>query len=174
MHRCRTGKRELMEKHTLHVSIIGGGIGGLAAACADASPGHRGRGLRAQSRIARDQGGLDLVGECGCRSCGNLVWPMPWPRSVLASPPLSAGPGEGNDWAAYGWAASNGGWEPPALASIALIYCDYWWARLIWRASTCMRTASASGQSKGMSSLTSPMGTSCRRTCWWVRMGCIP
>jgi phytoene dehydrogenase-like protein len=34
MHRCRTGKSELMEKHTLHVSIIGGGIGGLAAACA--------------------------------------------------------------------------------------------------------------------------------------------
>ncbi len=32
MHRCRTGERELMEKHTLHVSIIGGGIGGLAAA----------------------------------------------------------------------------------------------------------------------------------------------
>src|SRR5713101_1841641 len=34
MHRCRIGKRELMEKHTLHVSIIGGGIGGLATACA--------------------------------------------------------------------------------------------------------------------------------------------
>ena len=34
MHRCRTGKRELMEKHALHVSIIGGGIGGLAAASA--------------------------------------------------------------------------------------------------------------------------------------------
>jgi 2-polyprenyl-6-methoxyphenol hydroxylase-like FAD-dependent oxidoreductase len=34
MHRCRTGERELMEKHTLHVSIIGGGIGGLAAAAA--------------------------------------------------------------------------------------------------------------------------------------------
>src|SRR5437879_1420722 len=32
MHRCRIGERELMEKHTLHVSIIGGGIGGLAAA----------------------------------------------------------------------------------------------------------------------------------------------
>src|SRR2546429_6792742 len=31
MHRCRTVERELMEKHTLHVSIIGGGIGGLAA-----------------------------------------------------------------------------------------------------------------------------------------------
>ena len=34
MHRCKIGKRELMEKHALHVSIIGGGIGGLAAACA--------------------------------------------------------------------------------------------------------------------------------------------
>src|SRR6266566_3493767 len=34
MHRCRTGERELMEKHALHVSIIGGGIGGLAAASA--------------------------------------------------------------------------------------------------------------------------------------------
>jgi flavin-dependent dehydrogenase len=34
MHRCRTGELELMEKHTLHVSIIGGGIGGLAAASA--------------------------------------------------------------------------------------------------------------------------------------------
>jgi hypothetical protein len=34
MRRCRTGEWELMEKHTLHVSIIGGGIGGLAAACA--------------------------------------------------------------------------------------------------------------------------------------------
>src|SRR5260221_13823310 len=34
MHLCRTGKRELMEKHALHVSIIGGGIGGLATASA--------------------------------------------------------------------------------------------------------------------------------------------
>src|ERR1700736_1701765 len=34
MQRCRTGERELMEKHVLHVSIIGGGIGGLAAAAA--------------------------------------------------------------------------------------------------------------------------------------------
>ncbi len=34
MHLCRTGERELMEKHSLHVSIIGGGIGGLAAASA--------------------------------------------------------------------------------------------------------------------------------------------
>src|SRR3989454_12089833 len=32
MHRCRTGERELMEKHALHVSIIGSGIGGMAAA----------------------------------------------------------------------------------------------------------------------------------------------
>src|SRR5438128_10938191 len=34
MHLCRTGERELMEKHSFHVSIIGGGIGGLAAASA--------------------------------------------------------------------------------------------------------------------------------------------
>ena len=34
MHRCRTGERELMEKYAFHVSIIGGGIGGLAAASA--------------------------------------------------------------------------------------------------------------------------------------------
>src|SRR5712671_53588 len=34
MHLCKTGERELMEKHSLHVSIIGGGIGGLAAAAA--------------------------------------------------------------------------------------------------------------------------------------------
>ena len=34
MHLCRTGERELMEKHSLHVSIIGGGIGGLAVASA--------------------------------------------------------------------------------------------------------------------------------------------
>src|SRR6266852_2787146 len=34
MNRCRTGKRELMEKHSLQVSIIGGGIGGLATALA--------------------------------------------------------------------------------------------------------------------------------------------
>jgi hypothetical protein len=33
MHRCRTGELELMEKHALHVSIIGG-ISGLAAASA--------------------------------------------------------------------------------------------------------------------------------------------
>jgi 2-polyprenyl-6-methoxyphenol hydroxylase-like FAD-dependent oxidoreductase len=65
-----------MEKHTLHVSIIGDGIGGLAAACADTSPGHPGHGLRAQSRTARDRGGLDPVGECGCRSCGTWVWAM--------------------------------------------------------------------------------------------------
>src|SRR2546425_11431379 len=32
MHRCKIGEWKLMEKHTLHVSIIGGGIGGLAAA----------------------------------------------------------------------------------------------------------------------------------------------
>ncbi len=30
MHLCKTGERELMEKYSLHVSIIGGGIGGLA------------------------------------------------------------------------------------------------------------------------------------------------
>ncbi len=34
MHLCKTGERELMEKHSLHVSIIGGGIGGLATASA--------------------------------------------------------------------------------------------------------------------------------------------
>src|SRR6202162_2652591 len=34
MHRCRTSERELMEKHALHVSIIGGGMGVLAAASA--------------------------------------------------------------------------------------------------------------------------------------------
>src|SRR5216684_1148674 len=34
MHRRKPGERELMEKHALHVSIIGGGIGGLAAASA--------------------------------------------------------------------------------------------------------------------------------------------
>ena len=34
MHLCRTGERELMEKHSLHVGIIGGGIGGLAVASA--------------------------------------------------------------------------------------------------------------------------------------------
>ena len=34
MRRCRTAERELMEKHALHVGIIGGGIGGLAAASA--------------------------------------------------------------------------------------------------------------------------------------------
>src|SRR5258707_1954302 len=34
MNRCKPGERELMEKHLLHVSIIGGGIGGLAAASA--------------------------------------------------------------------------------------------------------------------------------------------
>src|SRR2546423_10365922 len=34
MHRCRTGERELMDKYSLHVSIIGGGIGGLATASA--------------------------------------------------------------------------------------------------------------------------------------------
>src|SRR5260370_25763125 len=34
MNRCKPGERELMEKHALHVSIIGGGIGGLAAASA--------------------------------------------------------------------------------------------------------------------------------------------
>jgi 2-polyprenyl-6-methoxyphenol hydroxylase-like FAD-dependent oxidoreductase len=34
LHLCKTGERELMEKHALHVSIIGGGIGGLAAASA--------------------------------------------------------------------------------------------------------------------------------------------
>ncbi len=34
MHRCKLGEWEQMEKHTLHVSIIGGGIGGLAAAYA--------------------------------------------------------------------------------------------------------------------------------------------
>ncbi|TMC45245.1 MAG: FAD-dependent oxidoreductase [Chloroflexi bacterium] len=34
MHLCRTGERELMEKYSLHVSIIGGGIGGLATASA--------------------------------------------------------------------------------------------------------------------------------------------
>src|SRR5437879_10379987 len=34
MHLCGTGERELMEKYSLHVSIIGGGIGGLATASA--------------------------------------------------------------------------------------------------------------------------------------------
>ena len=34
MHLRNSGERELMEKHALHVSIIGGGIGGLAAAAA--------------------------------------------------------------------------------------------------------------------------------------------
>src|SRR5216684_9288370 len=34
VHRRKPGERELMEKHALHVSIIGGGIGGLAAASA--------------------------------------------------------------------------------------------------------------------------------------------
>src|SRR3989440_8096802 len=34
MHRCKTGERELMEKDTLDVSIIGGGIGGLVTASA--------------------------------------------------------------------------------------------------------------------------------------------
>src|SRR5438128_7224353 len=34
MHLCRTGERELMEKDSLHVDIIGGGIGGLASAFA--------------------------------------------------------------------------------------------------------------------------------------------
>src|SRR5260370_22059647 len=34
MKRCKPGERELMEKHALHVSIIGGGIGGLTAAVA--------------------------------------------------------------------------------------------------------------------------------------------
>jgi len=34
MHLRKTGERELMEKYSLHVSIIGGGIGGLATACA--------------------------------------------------------------------------------------------------------------------------------------------
>ena len=34
MHLRKTGERELMEKYALHVSIIGGGIGGLATACA--------------------------------------------------------------------------------------------------------------------------------------------
>jgi FAD-dependent urate hydroxylase len=34
MYRCRTAEREQMEKQALHVSIIGGGIGGLAAASA--------------------------------------------------------------------------------------------------------------------------------------------
>ena len=34
MHLCKTGEGELMEKYALHVSVIGGGIGGLATACA--------------------------------------------------------------------------------------------------------------------------------------------
>ncbi len=34
MHLRKTGERELMEKYSLHVSIIGGGIGGLATASA--------------------------------------------------------------------------------------------------------------------------------------------
>src|SRR5260221_6630236 len=34
MHRRKPGERELMEKHALHMSIIGGGIGGLATASA--------------------------------------------------------------------------------------------------------------------------------------------
>src|SRR5258708_13293048 len=34
MHLRKTGERELMEKYSLHVSIIGGGIGGLATPCA--------------------------------------------------------------------------------------------------------------------------------------------
>src|SRR5260370_30027975 len=34
MNRCKPGERELMAKHAVHVSIIGGGIGGLAAASA--------------------------------------------------------------------------------------------------------------------------------------------
>jgi 2-polyprenyl-6-methoxyphenol hydroxylase-like FAD-dependent oxidoreductase len=34
MNRRKPGKRKLLEKHALHVSIIGGGIGGLAAASA--------------------------------------------------------------------------------------------------------------------------------------------
>jgi 2-polyprenyl-6-methoxyphenol hydroxylase-like FAD-dependent oxidoreductase len=34
MHLCKTGERELMENYSLQVSIIGGGIGGLATACA--------------------------------------------------------------------------------------------------------------------------------------------
>src|SRR5713226_10719598 len=34
MHRRKPGERELMEKHALHMSIIGGGIGSLATASA--------------------------------------------------------------------------------------------------------------------------------------------
>src|SRR5437763_16164473 len=34
MYLCKTGERELMEKYSLHVSVIGGGIGGLATASA--------------------------------------------------------------------------------------------------------------------------------------------
>jgi hypothetical protein len=71
------------------------------------------------------------------------------------------------------WTPSNSEWEPPALASIVPICCGGFQGRLIGGASTCMRTASASGQSKGMSSVTSPMDTNCRRTCWSGPMGCI-
>jgi 2-polyprenyl-6-methoxyphenol hydroxylase-like FAD-dependent oxidoreductase len=157
-----------MQKHTLHVSIIGGGIGGLAAASAlrrqgigvtvfDRNPELReiGAGLTLWAnwmRVLRHLGLADALMTVSARFTHFECWS--WRGKRLGSMRLDT-------------------LERRVGAPSLGIHRVCWQGWLIRGASTCMRTASASGQSKSISSLTSPMGTNSRRMCWSARMGCI-
>jgi 2-polyprenyl-6-methoxyphenol hydroxylase-like FAD-dependent oxidoreductase len=75
MQQCRTEERELMEKHALHVSIIGGGIGGLAAAVALQRQDIGVTVFERNPELREIGAGLTLWA-MGCRSCSTWVWAM--------------------------------------------------------------------------------------------------
>src|SRR6266852_6050747 len=120
IHLRKSSERKLMKKHSLHVSIIGGGIGGLSTAAALQRQGIQVTVFERNPELREIGAGLTLWAN------GVQVLRQLGLADALAavSAPLThfeCWSWRGNGWAACDWTPSNDWWEPPALASTVLI-----------------------------------------------------